>query len=106
MPSELPIACTLSPEQLPDRVAEMTGLGRVSLIDAKRHSGRAVLRFRPAAREQLAALVAAEAECCAFLTLDLCDEAEAVVLTVEGPTGTEQLVDDWISLFGGAKRVA
>lgn len=85
----LPIACTLGPadgvRRLSDwrRVLTSEGLGRIA------ESGRVILRFRDVQGlgEQLQHLVAAEAECCAFL--------EWSVTRVQGEwqvqiTGTEQ----------------
>lgn len=106
MASDLPVACSLDADELPERLAAMAALGRAGLIAAERDGARAVLRFQPAARVELAAIVAAEAECCAFLSMRIHDEHETVVLTVEGPTGAEPLLQDMVNAFSGDRRVA
>jgi hypothetical protein len=87
MPSDSPIACSLSPAELPQRLAEM-------------------LRFRIGARNQLDAIVAAEAQCCAFLSMQLDDEPDAVRLTIEAPPGAEPVLHDLAAAFGGSEQVA
>src|SRR5687768_3520948 len=99
MPSDLPIACSLSADELPRRLDAIGAVGRSSLLAAESDGARALLRFRPAAREELAAIVAAEAECCAFLSMELRDESDAVVLTIQAPAGGQPLVDELVSVF-------
>lgn len=65
---------------------------------------RALLRFRPDARDRLAAFVAAEAECCAFLDLELRDDPDAVVLRIDGPDGAETIVHDLAAAFGAVEE--
>ena len=101
MPSELPIACTLIATDLHERLAEMAAIGRAALIGAERDGTRAVLRFRPVdeTRRRLEAVVAAEAECCAFLDMALRNEEAAVVLTIDAPPGAEPVLDDLAAAF-------
>jgi hypothetical protein len=106
VPSDPPIACSLGAEELPGRLAAMAAVGRTSLLAAERDGVRAVLRFRPAAREGLAAIVASEAECCAFLSMELQGVPDTVVLTVHAPTGAEPLLHEIVSAFGNPRRVA
>jgi hypothetical protein len=54
----------------------------------------------------LGAEVASEAECCAFLSMELQDVPETLVLTVQAPTGAEPLLHEIVSAFGNARRVA
>lgn len=104
MPSDLPIACSLSAEELPERLGAMAALGRTSLLAADRDGARAVLRFRPAARAELAAIVAAEEECCAFLSMELHDEPDSIVLTVQAPAAAEPLLHELVGAFSNLKR--
>jgi hypothetical protein len=103
MTTELPIACSLTPAELPARVAEIGAIGRANLLSAEVEAGRAVLRFRSggAVRERLASVVAAEAECCAFLAMTLRDEADLLVLTIEAPSGAEPVVRELVTAFEG-----
>ena len=86
-----PIACTLTATEMPARRAEMAAIAQ-DLVGAD-------LRFRPgpATRERLAAFVAAESRCCPFLDLGLRDDAEALMLTVAGPAGSEGVVRELIA---------
>lgn len=104
MPTDLPIACSLSAADMSVRAAEMGAIGRASLIGAEAEDGRAVLGFRVEAgtRERLAAIVAAEAECCPFLTMTLREEPGALVLAIEAPAGGESVVRDIVAAFGAA----
>jgi hypothetical protein len=40
MPAELPIACSLSATELPQRLKEMADLGRAALVDVHECGGR------------------------------------------------------------------
>jgi hypothetical protein len=95
-------ACTLTPEDMPAHLAEMAALAR-SLQSSVTVDGRAVLRFRPDddTRARAAAFVATESACCSFLSIELLDEPDAVVLTVEGPAGAEPIVAELVAALSG-----
>lgn len=101
MTAELPIACSLSAAELPGRLAEMADLGRSGLRGVERRDARAVLRFRadPEIRERLAAVVAAEAECCAFLDIALSDDDDGVALTISAPADARPILDELVAAF-------
>jgi hypothetical protein len=99
--TELPLACTLDAAELSRRVAEIAAVGKASLLAAEVEGGRAVLSFEAEARERLAAIVAAEAECCPFLQMTLDARAETVQLAIEAPAGGEPIVRDLVAAFGG-----
>jgi len=69
---------------------------------------RATLRFAAGAgvRERLAAVVAAEADCCAFLTMGVYDEPDVVVLTIDPPAGAEPMLHELVDAFRAERRVA
>jgi hypothetical protein len=94
MPTDPPIACTLSAAELPERFARMRAVGKASLLTAEATASRAILRFAPGAgtRGRLEAIVAAEAECCAFLELGLAQDSESLVLTIDAPEGAEAVM--------------
>jgi hypothetical protein len=108
MPSELPIACSLSATDLPRRLAEMSALGRVALVDARTESRRAQLYFSAGAgiRERVQAVAAAESQCCAFLTMRVSDEPDAVVLTIDAPDGAEVVLTELVDAFRGRPQAA
>lgn len=102
MSADSPIACSLSAAEMSARLAEMAAVGSQALLSAATDDRGAVLRFRAGAdiRGRLAAVVAAEAQCCAFLDLELRDEADAVTLTVTAPAGAEPVLADLVAAFG------
>jgi hypothetical protein len=100
------MACSLSATELTQRLAEMSAIGRASLLAAEIDGSRAVLRFRPAAAKQLAAIVAAEAECCAFLSMKVDDASDAVRLCIEAPRGAESVLHDLVAAFSGDEQAA
>jgi|SRR5215211_3810353 len=108
MPNTLPIACSLSADELPRRLAEMAQLGREALIGVHAEPARVQLRFAAGAgvRERVQAIAAAEGECCAFLTLRVSDEANAVVLTIEAPEGAEPVLAELVEAFRGLPTAA
>jgi hypothetical protein len=103
MPTELPIACSLTAAELPGRLAEMAAIGRSSLLEGEASGRSALLRFRDEAgtRARLAAVVHAEAECCAFLTMRLGDAPGEIRLTIEAPAGAEPVLRGLVTAFGG-----
>ena len=102
MSSDLPIACSLSAAEMPRRLAEISRVGRDGLLAARMNGNRAVLRFRPRVRADLDAIVAAERECCAFLSMEVTGEADAVRLTIEAPAGAKPVLEDLVAAFGAA----
>jgi len=101
MPDELPIACALSATDLPNRLREMSDLGRDALVDSDLDGTRARLRFAAGAgiRERVDAIVAAESSCCAFLAMRVSDEPDAVVLTIDAPEDAEPVLAELVDAF-------
>jgi hypothetical protein len=105
MTQTAPIACTLRPADMPQRAADIRGLGRDALLTVERSEARATLRFRrdAATRVRVEAIVAAESKCCAFIDFELADAADAIVLTLEAPAGGEPAMHLLADLFAAAK---
>ncbi len=103
MPTDLPVACSLSATELPRRLAEIHDLGRAALVEARTQPGRAELRFAAGAsiRERVDAVVAAEALCCAFLTMRVSEEPDAVLLTIDAPAGADVVLAELVAAFRG-----
>src|SRR3712207_3435239 len=103
MPDALPIACSLSSTGLADRLQAMATLGRDALLDSRTDGTRAVLRFAAVAgiRDRVDALVAAESDCCAFLTMGLGEEPDTIVLTIEAPEGADAALGEVVGAFWG-----
>lgn len=100
-----PVACSLTAAQLPARREEIRALGSDGLVAVAEERDRAVLRFRadPAIRERLAAIVAAESRCCAFLDFRVEHEAAATVLTISAPDGGAEMVHELAGMFAGSR---
>jgi len=99
----LPIACSLSATELPMRLEEIADLGRTALLDVRDDGRRVRLRFAtgPGVHERVDAIVAAEAECCAFLTIDVAEEPDAIVVTIDAPAGGELVLAELVEAFRG-----
>jgi hypothetical protein len=82
--TDIPIACSLTPEQIP---ARRRALADLDVADA-RVTGRVAVRNEAA----LTAFVRAERECCPFFDLRVTAEDDLFVLTIEGPPEAEPLV--------------
>ncbi len=81
------LACSLDADRLGRRLAEIGAIGAEALIARKTVGGRHVLRFKESAetRRRLEEIVAAEAECCSFLDLELNETGTELVLAVAAP---------------------
>lgn len=99
MTESLPIACTLSPAEMPRRAEQIRAVGRDGLIGADRGGRGAVLRFRPEVRARVEEIVAAESACCAFLDFDLTEEDGAIVLRIAAPEGGDPAAQLLADLF-------
>jgi hypothetical protein len=103
MPAEPPIACSLSATELPVRQAQMAELGRDALVAANVASARAELHFAAGAgvRERVEGFVAAESQCCAFLTMRIDDAPDEVRLTIDAPEDAEPVLAELVGAFRG-----
>lgn len=83
--TQLPIACSLGPDQGADRMARWQAVNR-SLAGREHRAGVIEARYVGGAslRSELAALVAAERDCCGHLTWELDDAADVVTLRIRG----------------------
>lgn len=99
------IACTLGPDDMPAREAEIRALGREALLAVERSEARATLSFRrdPAIRARIERIVALESECCAFIDFELSDTGNALVLTLQTPNGGEPALHILVELFSADK---
>jgi uncharacterized membrane protein len=103
MNTDRPIACTLDATEYSKRLAAMADLGSSALRALETDETHAVLSFdaTPATRERLAAIVAAEASCCAFLRMTLSDAPDATTLRIEAPAGAEPILAELVAAFRG-----
>jgi hypothetical protein len=97
---DLPIACSLDAPALERRLADIRAFGRDAFLAAEPGG---VLRFRatPETRRRLERIIAAEAECCAFLSLELREQRGELRLTISAPEDAEPVVAGLVEAFAG-----
>jgi hypothetical protein len=85
MPDTPPIACSLGADPLRQRLDEIAALAADSLQNQTTEGDTQILHFLsdPTTRRRLEEIVAAEAECCPFLDLQLTEEGNELILRVE-----------------------
>ena len=91
MPVETPIACTLSQADLPKRLADARALGAGALVGVEARGPYAKLFFG-GERGRIEQLVAAETQCCSFLTFELSETANGLELEIRTPEGGEPVL--------------
>jgi hypothetical protein len=106
MTPHLPIACTLTADQLPVRLDEIRSVSRAALRSKTAAGTHAVLTFDPAhgVHDRLAAIVAAESKCCAFLTMKLTGAADAITLTIDAPDDGGPVLEELLASFELARE--
>jgi hypothetical protein len=98
----LPIACSLSAADQAARAAATRRLVAESMLGARVTDRGASLRFAETSEPALRELIAAEGECCPFLTFDLSRRSGELLLDVEGPTEARPIVLELFALDPGA----
>ena len=84
-PESVAIACTLDPQAIGARLADISRLTKQHLL-SHRLDGRTIrLTYDRAAVKEVERIVALERECCAFLDFRLRLAADGVELTITGP---------------------
>jgi DNA-binding transcriptional MerR regulator len=97
-PSSLPISCTLNGAEQADREGDWRTLIATARVSAPAAGGwRLEFPADPPVVARVAALAAAEHQCCAFLTFTLQVAGDALTLEVSAPPQAQPLV---VELFG------
>ena len=100
-----PIACTLTASDLRDRLAWIATLNRDSLRGYDRSGLTLQLRYAPQAVQQVGELMRQEQACCAFLTFEMHEQTDAVILTIKAPEEARSTVDPLFEAFLPPKAV-
>lgn len=102
MSTDDPVACSLDATDLEQRLTAIAAVGADSLIAREVDDGRHLLRFRAdsATRRRLEEVVAAEAQCCAFLDLGLASEDGELLLSIAAPNDAQAVADGLAAAFG------
>ena len=89
-----PIACTLTAERYRGRTQDVNALACRALRSREPLAGGVRLEFDAGAEteRELRALVAAEAERCAFLRMEIRDGNDALILEVTGPADAQPII--------------
>jgi hypothetical protein len=98
MSTDVPIACTLSPDGFTARMGLIDALAADGLMDRTdtERGVRVRLRNTPEIEQRVRQLVAAESECCPFLSFTLGREDDAIVLDVSGPEDARPVIDRFL----------
>ena len=98
-PPDIPIACTLDAREYAGRTAELAALAARALRrrEPTPTGERLVFADTPEIERELRAVIAAEARCCAFLTMGLRGSDDGLVLDVDGPRDARPVI---AALFG------
>jgi hypothetical protein len=100
----LPIACSLGSAELAERLAAMRAVGAEGWLGSSITGRAAVVTFRASVRARVGEIVAAEAECCAFLEMSLQDAAAGEVeLTIVAPPGAEPVLRELVDALAGPR---
>jgi hypothetical protein len=93
--TEIPIACTLTPDGMTARRALIDALAADGLLDRTATDTGLRLRLvdRPDIEQRTRELIAAESTCCAFLEFELGRDDGDLVLDVSGPQDARPVMD-------------
>ena len=94
----LAIACTLDGRDFKERVAGIRDLASRHLLSSRREPLVLHLTYASEALPDVQALVAKEADCCAFLDFDL-RAGDPVLLTIRAPESAASAADELFAHF-------
>jgi hypothetical protein len=101
----LPIACTLTPGDLRERLGLIRALAADALLGHARNGLVLTLRYAPEAVERVRAMVASEQHCCGFLTFDVEEQSDVVRVTITAPDNARDAADELFEEFTAADDV-
>src|SRR3954471_13309296 len=98
---ELPIACTLTPDDTTARLGLIDALAADGLLDRTPTDRGVRLRLRdtPEIEQRIRELIAAESECCAFLDFELGRDGGDLVLNSAGPGDARPVIDMFFAVL-------
>ena len=97
-----PIACTLTPGDLQERLALIRQLTAEALLGHDRYGLVLALRYAPQAVDRVRAMVASEEECCAFLKFEVREQPDAVLVTITAPENAGEAANELFEQFTAA----
>ena len=101
---DLPVACTLGLEDGAERMRRWKQLGERATPTGRRSGRELEVRFQPGpgVQEELEALAAAEAQCCAFVAWTVLLDGGQPVLRVTAPKDRPEDIESIASAFAAA----
>jgi len=103
--ASLPIACTLTPGDLRERLGLIRALAADALLSHDRNGLVLTLRYAPEAVERVRAMVAGEQRCCAFLDFDVREQPNGVHVTIAAPENARDAADELFEQFTAPKHL-
>ena len=103
-PKSLAIACTLTPGDLQERLAQIRKLTAEALLGHDRNGLVLALRYAPEAVEAVRAMVASEQHCCAFLNFEVREQPDVVHVTITAPENAREAADELFEQFTAPDR--
>jgi hypothetical protein len=94
-----PVACSLSPTDYQARKHQIAQIARRALRSREPLAGGARFTFAAGAdiERELRDVIAAEADCCSFLRLELSNDGETVRLDVTGPDDAQPILAELLA---------
>ena len=96
---DTPIACSLPPDALRERRAHIDRIARQALRSRRPIEGGVRLTFTagPETDHSLRDLIAAEADCCAFLRMELARSGDELTLDLTGPSDAQPVIAEFFA---------
>jgi hypothetical protein len=94
-----PIACSLAPGRLADRVEWIARLNARALRDHRRDGSTLYLTYDRLAAADVRELVRRERSCCGFLRFDIDEAADAIRLAIAAPPEARGAADALFACF-------
>ncbi len=95
--------CSLSTEELCDRLAWIAKINAAGLRSHRRCADRVELVYEPEVADRVRELVRRERACCGLLEFDLREAPDAVIVTVAGPADAAERIVAVLTGGGGAR---
>jgi hypothetical protein len=93
--------CSLGPEELRERLAEIRALTRWRLRERMREGLRLMLAYDGEAEQEVRTLVSLERQCCTFLDFAMHSEGGRFIVTIAVPAAAARSIEEILSEFAG-----
>lgn len=97
--SAAPIACMLSGNDFEDRLKWMADLNRQAFVRSERDDLSLTLTYIPGALHQVRQMVDQEQACCPFLSFEIAERHDGVVVVIKAPEDAREMADTVFAPF-------